>query len=114
MHGGLFFLYLAAVMAQDVFEDSLTTEPMAFEASDLPPDTTPLIFRSSFPNSTDTASDDTASATKPLLLVSALILGVLAYGILCIPQPYHKVQIDYDDHHVEAYPAFFEGLIDKP
>ena len=91
-------------MAQDVLEDTLTTEL---------PDTTPVIFRSSFPNSTDTASDAAPSA-RPLLLVSALILGVLAYGILCIPQPHHRVTVDYDDHHVEAYPAFFEGLIDKP
>ncbi len=114
MHGGLFFMYVAAVMAQDVLEDTLTTEPMVVDADNLLPDTTPLIFRSSFPNSTDTASDDTASATKPLLLVSALILGVLAYGIFCIPQPYHKVTIDDDDSHVEEYPAFFEGLLDKP
>jgi hypothetical protein len=132
MHGGLFFLYLAAAMAQEtrrpivdpsqtVLEDILTTEPgettppMVLDPGfhSYLPSTPPTTFRSSFPNTTSV--DNTPSAAKPLLLISALILGVLAYGIFCIPQPRHRTKMDdYNDDHVEEYPAFFVGLIDKP
>ena len=92
--------------------------------------TDPMVFRSSFPDddgpklllqsngTNDTGSDDSHSKV-PLVIVCGLIVGVVAYGVMCIPRRKASNQAKKDDdkeeQEEEKTTGLFVGLeIERP
>jgi hypothetical protein len=130
MHYGCLVFFASLAFAQNMPPiDEFDIEQLSTE-----PEPELMVFHSSFPlasgnsdgpklllqsnGTNDTGSDDSHS-NVPLVIVCGLIVGVVAYGVLCIPRRKSSNQAKKDDdkeeQEEEKSTGLFVGLeIERP